>query len=93
MSRMIKITIAGPPGSGKSTIAQLIAQTLERVGIKGEMLDGDDCKVTLLECAFSALRDNDCMARDLKAIVQNPVQIETVQIKGDHEELHAMPRT
>ena len=37
----VKITIAGPTGSGKSTIACLIAQMLEDIKMDVELLDPD----------------------------------------------------
>ena len=70
---MIKITIAGPAGSGKSTIAQLIELTLDRVYIDSKTQDGE---------GGLDWRDDDRMALCLKAISQNQVvEIETVQTK------------
>lgn len=37
---MIKITISGGPGEGKTTIAALVAQALENEGIEASVNDG-----------------------------------------------------
>lgn len=75
---MIKITIAGAAGSGKSTVAQLIAQTLDRVGIDVRLQDGKGFDVK--SCV--ELMIDDRVARRLKAIGEKQVvEIETVQIK------------
>ena len=50
------ITIDGPAGSGKSTIAKLLAEELRQGGVRAELTRADDSSVSLSSRAVSANR-------------------------------------
>lgn len=43
----LTVTISGPQGSGKTTLANLFADWLRRAGVGNRVLDGDDVRLLL----------------------------------------------